>query len=138
MREALVRTRVRYISLVRALLRKQGYRVRCGAAGTFIRRVEELELPSELEEEIAPLLRSMAKLNEEITASNREVEKQSKTDERVERLMSAPGAGALTATSFVATVDGVERFESAHQLESYLGLVPREWSSGENEVDPIF
>ena len=100
--------------------------------------MEELELPSELEEEIAPLLRSMAKLNEEITASNREVEKQSKTDERVERLMSAPGAGALTATSFVATVDGVERFESAHQLESYLGLVPREWSSGENEVDPIF
>lgn len=132
-REALVRTRVRYISLVRALLRKQGYRLRSGAAHTFIRRVEEVEIPSELREEIAPLMRVMANLNEEITTSNRELEKQSKLDERVERLMSAPGVGVLTATSFVATVDRVERFESAHQLESYLGLVPREWSSGEKQ-----
>src|SRR3989442_1622452 len=47
------------------------------------------------------------------------------------QLTTAPGVGPVTAASFVATVDKVERFRSAHHLESYLGLVPREWSSGE-------
>jgi transposase len=39
--------------------------------------------------------------------------------------------------AFVATLDEVERFESAHQVESYLGLVPREWSSGEQQCGKI-
>ena len=79
------------------------------------------------------MMRVMANLNEEIGTSNRQLASQSKLDERVERLMSAPGIGVMTATSFVASVDRVERFESAHQLESYLGLVPREWSSAEKQ-----
>ena len=43
-REALVRTRARYISLIRALLRREGIGIRGGAAETFVRRVEELAL----------------------------------------------------------------------------------------------
>jgi hypothetical protein len=43
----------------------------------------------------------------------------------------APGVGPVTATAFVATVDDVRRFRGAHQVEAYLGLVPREWSSSE-------
>jgi transposase len=39
----------------------------------------------------------------------------------------------VTAVAFVATVDRVARFQNAHQLESYLGLVPREWSSSEQQ-----
>jgi transposase len=41
--------------------------------------------------------------------------------------------GTVTAVAFVATLDQVERFERAHQVESYLGLVPRERSSGEKQ-----
>jgi transposase len=51
----------------------------------------------------------------------------------VQRLSTAPGVGPLTALSFVATLDEVERFDNAHHVESYLGLVPREWSSGEQQ-----
>ena len=47
--------------------------------------------------------------------------------------MTVPGVGPLTAVVFVATVDQVARFRNAHQLESYLGLVPREWSSSETQ-----
>src|SRR2546428_12011974 len=54
-------------------------------------------------------------------------------DEVVERLRTGPGVGPLTALAFVATLDEVERFDNAHQVESYLGLVPREWSSGEQQ-----
>ena len=55
-REALVRTRSRYVGLIRALLRREGLRVRSGNADSFARRLRELELPAHLEQEIAPLL----------------------------------------------------------------------------------
>ena len=54
-------------------------------------------------------------------------------DEVVQRLSTAPGVGPLTALAFVTTLDEVERFDNAHHVESYLGLVPREWSSGEQQ-----
>lgn len=47
-REALVRTRVRYIALVRALLRRQGYRVATGTSTTFTARVEPAQAGSYL------------------------------------------------------------------------------------------
>src|SRR5262245_13992885 len=55
------------------------------------------------------------------------------SDSRVRRLCTVPGVGPVTAATFVATVDGVERFAGAHQVEAYLGLVPRELSSGERQ-----
>jgi len=39
----------------------------------------------------------------------------------------------VTAAAFVATIDDVQRFPHAHQLEAYLGLVPREYSSGDTQ-----
>ena len=47
--------------------------------------------------------------------------------------MTAPGVGPVTALRFAAVVDEVGRFASAHQLESYLGLVPSERSTGESQ-----
>jgi transposase len=37
----------------------------------------------------------------------------------------------VTASAFVATIDDITRFRSAHELEAYLGVVPSERSSGE-------
>ena len=53
-REALVRTRSRYISVVRSLLRREGLRVRGGEAKSFGRRVGELEVPRALALAIEP------------------------------------------------------------------------------------
>ena len=47
--------------------------------------------------------------------------------------MTVPGVGPLTALRFVAALDDVTRFESAHQVESYLGLVPGENSSSDRQ-----
>ena len=52
-------------------------------------------------------------------------------DERVQRLRTVPSVGPVTAAAFVATIDDVQRFRHAHPLEAYLGLVPRECSSGD-------
>jgi transposase len=45
-------------------------------------------------------------------------------------LCTVPGVGALVAGSFVSVVDDAKRFRDAHSVESYLGLVPSEHSSG--------
>ncbi|MET1083524.1 MAG: transposase [Burkholderiales bacterium] len=54
-------------------------------------------------------------------------------DEVVGRLCTAPGVGVVTAVAFRAALDEAVRFRGAHQVECYLGLVPRERSSGEEQ-----
>jgi len=54
-------------------------------------------------------------------------------DPVVARLRTVPGIGPVTAVAFVATLDVVTRFASAHHVAAYLGLTPREYSSGEQQ-----
>ena len=49
----------------------------------------------------------------------------------VKRLTTLPSIGPITASAYVAALDDVRRFGGAGQVTSYLGLVPREYSSGE-------
>ena len=55
------------------------------------------------------------------------------TDERVRRLQSVPNIGPVTAAAFVVAIDEASRFRHPHEVEAYLGLVPRELSSGETQ-----
>jgi hypothetical protein len=55
-REALVLTRTRYISLMRALVRREGFQVGSGSAEAFAQRLEAMQLPEHLKDEVAPLL----------------------------------------------------------------------------------
>jgi transposase len=132
-REALVRTRSRYISLVRALLRREGIRIRSGTAKTFVQRVNEAELPEPLGLEIAPLFTVLEPINEQIQRCDDRLAQIAKEDSDIERLATVPGVGPVTAVAFKATLDDAARFRGAHQVASYLGLVPRERSSGEKQ-----
>ena len=132
-RDGLVRTRTRWIGLVRPLLRREGIRVRNGNVETFVRRVEELALPTHLCSEIAPLLHLFGPLNEQIKVLDDQLATMVRGDEVAKRLTTVPGVGPVTAVSYISTLDQVERFPSAHKVESYLGLVPAEWSSSEIE-----
>ena len=132
-REALVRTRTRYISLVRALLRQQGYRVPSGSAEGFVHRVGAMALPGQIRSLIAPLLAVMLPVNRQLAYSDQVIEHLAVQDPRVQRLRTAPSIGPVTAAAFVATIDDAQRFRHAHQVEAYLGLVPREFSSGDSQ-----
>ena len=132
-REALVRTRTRYISIIRALLRQHGYSVPSGSAGNFVQRVQDLPLPGRLRSVIAPLLALMRPLNGQLTYSDATIEHLAVQDPRVLRLRSVPSIGPVTAAAFLAAIDDAQRFHHAHQLEAYLGLVPGERSSGETQ-----
>ena len=132
-REALVRTQARYVSLIRALLRREGLRVRTGSTGCFLERLVEVDLPAHLRLEIEPLISVMDSLGEQIARADAQAAELAAQDPEVRRLCTTPGVGPVTAASFVATLDTAERFRGAHQVESYLGLVPREMSSGEKQ-----
>ena len=133
-RGALVQTRTRWINVVRALIRRVGYRVRSGAAESFAYRVDELKLSPELREIVRPLLGLLEPLNEQIKGLDRELARSGKGDPRVVLLQTAPMIGPQTSVALVALIDDVSRFSKAHKLESYLGLIPSEWSSSERRI----
>jgi transposase len=72
-------------------------------------------------------------LNEQIKAADKRLEEIAKADAVVQRLCSVPGVGPVVATTFAATLDEASRFLGAKHVRSYLGLVPREYSSGERQ-----
>jgi transposase len=132
-RESLVRTRSKFISLARALMRRRGYRIESGSVETFITRAEKLPLPGELKSELAPLLAVMLKLHQQIETSDQLIESLVEGDPVVEQLTTAPFIGAVTGAAYAASVDNPKRFNSAHQVEAYHGIVPSEMSSGEKQ-----
>jgi transposase len=95
--------------------------------------VRALALPGPLLSLIAPLLAVMRPLNRQPAYSDATIERLAAHDERVQRLRTVPSIGPVTAAAFVATIDDVRRFSHAHQVEAYLGLVPRELSSGDSQ-----
>jgi len=73
-------------------------------------------------------LRSM--LNEQIAALDEAVKKAAEENDRARLLMTQPGVGPITSMAFVLTLGDVSRFPRGKQVASYLGLIPREYSSG--------
>jgi transposase len=83
--------------------------------------------------EVAPLLAVMRQLNQQLAYSDERITALTATDERVRRLQSVPNVGPVTAAAYIAALDDADRFRRAHEVEAYLGLVPREFSSGERQ-----
>jgi transposase len=130
-REALVRTRTRYIALAKALVRRDGLRVAASESHLVAQRIAALELSETLTAELLPLFTVLAPINEQIAAADRRITAFTASDATVALLTTAPSIGGITASAIVATVDDITRFGSAHQFEAFLGLVPGERSSGE-------
>jgi transposase len=133
-REGLVRTRTRYVAIIKAFVRREGLRLRSGEPQHTAAKLAELALPASLVQEIAPLVSLLGPLNEQIDAANARLTALARTDPIVPRLRTVPGVGPVTAVAFVAALDEITRFESAHQVQAYLGLVPCEYSSGERQL----
>ena len=132
-RETLVRTRAKYISLIGALARREGCRIPAGVSRGFGARVEDARLPAHVLAQVEPLLVMLESLNEQIKNADEKLAEIVRDDEVVRRLTTVPGVGPVTATTYAATLDGAARFRDAKQVRSYLGLVPREHGSGEKQ-----
>ena len=132
-REAMVRTRTRYASLIRTLTRRDGLRLPSGDAAHLVDRLAALEMSDTTRAELAALTAVLGPLQAQIHAADRRLATLATADPVIRRLMTVPGVGPVTAAAFVAALDDVTRFSRAHEVEAYLGLVPREHSSGERQ-----
>ena len=117
-RDTLVRTRTRYVALTKALLRREGCRLASGAAEHTLAKLAALPLPPTLAAELAPLVALLPGLDQEIAAADARLAQYLAGDPVVRRLATAPGIGPVTATAFVATLDEITRFATAHQVEA--------------------
>lgn len=128
-------TRTARINALRGLLRELGIFIPIGARNV-IPRVAELiedadsEIPFVLRDVFNDMCADIRHLESQIKNAERHLETLARETPMVERLRSVPGVGLLTATALVAFVGDVQRFPSGRHFASYLGLTPRERSSG--------
>jgi transposase len=76
------------------------------------------------------LLTMLDQLDASLKQLDRAVAEQAEQNAAAQRLMTHPGVGPVTSLAFVLTLGPVERFARSKQVVSYLGLNPREHSSG--------
>lgn len=130
-RRQLVQMRSGTISLIRTLLRQDGYRLPRCSASAVAERLAALTVAPALQATLTPLVRVVERLSEEVATLDRQLTAVATKDPVVRRLMSVPGVGPIVALTFRAFVDEVSRFSTAGQVSAAIGLVPREDSSAE-------
>lgn len=134
-RDRLVAERTALINQIRALLLERGISVPQG------RWRLARELPTLLSDEtailsprIGTLLADMAAewaaIDRRITALDKEFAALARNDDRARHLASIPGIGPLTASALVAAVGEARSFARGRDLAAWLGLVPRQATTG--------
>jgi transposase len=76
------------------------------------------------------LVEEFAELEKRITEYQEQLDNLAKTHPECQRLMTIPGIGPITATALVAAVGDVGVFKNGRQFAAWLGLVPRQHSTG--------
>jgi transposase len=76
------------------------------------------------------LLSVLAMLDRQIESMDQAVKQTAEQNENAKLLLTQPGIGPVTSLAFVLTMGDVSRFPRGKQVASYLGLIPREYSSG--------
>jgi transposase len=69
-------------------------------------------------------------LDERIAEYDRELVRLARMDETTRRVQTIPGIGPITASAVVATIGSAHEFRNGREFVSWLGLVPRQWSTG--------
>jgi len=130
-RHKLVMMRARVKNELRHLMMNQGAEHRgklWSAAGE--KRLRALELKPWAAVRREDLLNLLRTFDAQIAPLDEAVKAEAQRDEAAHLLMTQPGVGPITAMAFVLTIGDVKRFPRGKQVASYLGLVPREHSSG--------
>jgi transposase len=92
--------------------------------------LETPDLPGLAREVCTDLADRLRTVDERIAVYDRRVEAVARQTEPAQRLLQAPGIGPVTATALVATVGNAHAFKNGRQFAAWLGLVPRQHSSG--------
>lgn len=130
-RDALVQSRTKLTNTVKSQLRCRlvlTHKRRSTTTPTQIRNLW-IELEAAVPLHVERLLLMIEAFDLQINDAEKQMRALVKESEICKRLMTVPGVGPITSMRFVATLDEVKRFGTAHDVQSYLGLIPGENSS---------
>lgn len=138
-RQRLVNHRTALISQMRGLLLDRGIAI--GAAATRARRLIP-QILCEPNEELTELMREivgslyafMLQIDQRIRAFDKQIDVIFKGSEACQRIAKISGVGPKTATAMIAAIGNGSDFKNGRHLAAWLGLVPRQHSSGDRRV----
>jgi transposase len=134
-RDRMISQRTCLINQMRAFCLEYGIAIHQGA-GKFkadlprILADESNDLTSAMRRILASTFDELKQLELRITEINREIEAIAAQCDTARRLMTIPGIGPLAATALLAAAGSARQFRKARDMAAWLGLVPREYSTG--------
>jgi transposase len=132
-REALVGCRTQLVNHVRGAVKSFGHRLPKCPARSFHKKASE-HIPETLRPALGPILEQIGSLTERIREYDRQLETICQEHyPETELLRQVEGVGALTALTFVLTLEDPYRFEKSRTVGAYLGLVPARDQSGDRD-----
>ena len=131
-RERLVHDRTALMNQIRGILAEQGIVIRQGAFAlkNCLAEIDKQELSVTLRELIKNLQEELTTLEERIKDCTRQLILRGKACAAVRRLCTIPGVGSLTALGLAVVSGDPKEFKNGRQFAAFLGLVPRQASTG--------
>lgn len=134
-RQGFVKARTAQANQIRGLMAEFGLVVPQGIAHVSTRVIDliedaSIELSTAFRLLIQRLLEHLRLLNEQVLAIELQIRQWDRRSDACQRLQKIPGVGPLTASALVASVGNARNFQNSRQFAAWLGLVPRQHSSG--------
>ena len=139
LREALVRQRTRTCNQIRGLLAEYGITIPKGISRvrTCIPRIlEDAEngLTSTFRQLLSQTYQHLQRLDTDIKNYDQQLQAIAKTDKAAQQLQTIPGYGPVVSSVFLSVMGDGQAFKRGRDVGAYLGLVPRQHSSGDKPV----
>jgi transposase len=135
-RTRLVRITTELSNQIRGLMKTFGLVVPRGQGGKFEENIKRLLVGQEgLARIILPLLEAWLSMRARAAELGRQLVAGAQQSETCQLLMSIPGVGVVTATSFIAAVEDPSNFKTSRAVGAWLGLTTRRHQSGEVDYD---
>jgi transposase len=138
-RERLLKARTALTNEVRGLLGEYGIVIACtGVAATKRGMQAALEnadnsLSHKMRAIVFDALEELSAMEDRLKRYDEKIQQHARDDERVKRLLAIEGIGPISASALVTSVGNATQFKSGRELAAWLGLVPRQHSSGGKE-----
>jgi transposase len=137
-RDLLVKQRTQLVNMIRAVLGEFGVTIPLGLERALImaRAVvegKELGIPAEAAQVVLTLSRQALDTHLKIRDLERALLRSHRSNEVSRRLASIPGIGPIGASALAASVTDPHQFRSGREFAAWLGLTPRQNSSGGKE-----
>lgn len=135
-RHQMLKMSVQMSNQIRGLMKTFGLIVPKGAGSSFEGHVRELlSTNAGLERIVLPMLEAWRALRSRAAELSKQLIASGRASEQCQLLMSIPGIGVVTASSFIAAIEDPANFAKSRSVGAWIGLTTRRYQSGEVDYD---